>query len=362
MELLPKKKIIHKDVTKVEYSIYFEEKNLTRIPRKLPKRIMDITFWGDRTKTSVEKELRKDYISLKESILYELENVILTKNALYCKNYRHLLNKDKKIDLLLSGKNRSLDSAVLAHNYFSTRYWGHWIMSELPMQFFLREEGPFIGNNNRKPFRDEIYWRRKLKLPHIEKSEIWNIKRLTMTDPVVLEPLIIRSWLKIRREVTSEKQKSRLVYIKRGNTGQERVLVNEDEYIRSLETIGFEIIDIQNIRGDQIIETLSTAAVVVGVEGSHMDPVLYTVGTGCILIILQPPCRVSLNTVTNSSICGVASSIYICEPDGENSFYKFKINIKDFMRFYSNVQIWAEKNAEQFATRVNNLEEKFSKN
>ena len=352
------KTVFHEDIASVEHPIYFEDENLNRIPEKIPKHIRNIEFWGDRSRNTVKKYLIQGSTELDKSIIYKLNDVLLTKNALYCGHYRHAISFPPRKDYLLPAEYRQIDHGVLAHNFFSTRFWGHWLMSELPMQVQLQKEGPLIGNSLRTPYRDEQSWRDILELPGINRAPVWRINSLVMCDPLAMDPLIIKGWYSIREKVLSGQKTKKLVYIKRDQTGQQRSLTNEEELLRRLDESGFSCIDISKINGDALINALSGADVVIGVEGSHMDPAMYSVKDGGSLIILQPPGRVSLNTVTNSSICGVHSAVYICNQ--KEDFFKFEVDIENFLHFVDRVVKRAGQLSQHMADRTNSLKEKLS--
>jgi hypothetical protein len=343
------------------YSIYYEDNNIGKIPEIIPENISNIPFWGNRSRLSVENQLNRNNIDLDKSVVYELENVLITENSLFCKQYRQALTMTdpKTKDFLLPIEYQELTFGVFAHNPFSRLFWGHWLMSELPMQFRMQNDGPFISNDKRNPFRDEPIWRDRLDLPEIKSAKVWRVDKLLVSNPCAMDPSTIKNWFAIREKIKNNDISKKLIYIKRGQTGQQRVLTNEDDLIVKLEKIGFEIIEINDVIGNELIELLLEADVVIGVEGSHMDPILYTFQDGGLLIVLQPPGRVSLNTVTNSAICGIASSIYVC--DFDKDYFNFKIKLDDFFGFYERANKWTVINADERINRARNFENELKK-
>jgi hypothetical protein len=132
------------DILLAPFSIYYEDSNINKIPEIIPENIANIPFWGNRSRLSVENQLNRNNIDLDKSIVYELENVLITENSLFCKQYRQALTMTdpKTKDFLLPIDYQELTFGIFAHNPFSRLFWGHWLMSELPMQLEMQNDGP----------------------------------------------------------------------------------------------------------------------------------------------------------------------------------------------------------------------------
>lgn len=318
--------------------IYSEDENLAKVPVKIPAEIQKIKYWGNRNRESVRKHLKSEHVRLQPAVSYVLDKVFLCNSAIFIERFCHRVNFAKFADYYVFSTPEEYQEAVFAHNYFSGGFWGHWLMSELAMQYGMKNTAPMVGHSIRVPFRDEYFWREMLQLPNIIGYKTLWVDKLHVANPTALDPVTIKNWFLIRQDLGTEFNAGKLVYVKRDSSGQQRTLTNEGELIDRLVGLGFEIFDLSGKKGSELYEAVNCADIVVGVEGSHMDPALYTISNSGLLIILQPPGRVSLNTVTNAGVCGVSSAAYIC--DFGSSFYDFSVNIDEFLGFFDRACIW----------------------
>lgn len=91
------------------------------------------------------------------------------------------------------------------------------------------------------------------------------------------------------------------VYIRRGQTGDQRSLLNEAALAQHLQRHwGFLVLDPPSASVDDIVQACSGARVVAGVEGSHLVHGLVTMPDDACLFVVQPPdrteCVLKLNT------------------------------------------------------------------
>ena len=333
--------------SKFQLKIFYDYENLEGIPKTFPNKYIDIKGWGDRCFHNVQRTLLGD-IQINDSIIYKIENALVFRESIICKNVRHCIDDIHFKDYLQVSIQNTIQEAALAHNFFSARFWGHWLMSEFPMQLSLSAYAPLIGSSRRKQMRDEQYWRELAELPPIKKTDGWHAKSLFVCDPLVFEQENIKSWFTIRKKITKNKKANKKVYVTRGISGQKRSLKNEEELINKLIGFGFEILNVATENGNKILNTLSEAEIVIGVEGSHLLPIMYALKHGSTVVILQPPGRVSLSANMNSAICGICSAIYVCNM--VEDYESFTLDVNDFFAFYDRVLEWTSINRDGIIT------------
>jgi capsular polysaccharide biosynthesis protein len=91
------------------------------------------------------------------------------------------------------------------------------------------------------------------------------------------------------------------VYIRRGHTGDQRSLLNEQALAEHLaDRWGFEVLDPPALTVDQMAQACAGVRVVAGVEGSHLVHGLVMMPSDACLFVVQPPdrteCVLKLNT------------------------------------------------------------------
>jgi hypothetical protein len=84
------------------------------------------------------------------------------------------------------------------------------------------------------------------------------------------------------------------VYLKRGATGETRVLTNEGALEAFLAGIGFDIVEPAVLSADEIARRTLDAPIVISVEGSHISHVVYSMLDTGTLLVLQPPDRFAM--------------------------------------------------------------------
>jgi capsular polysaccharide biosynthesis protein len=150
----------------------------------------------------------------------------------------------------------------------------------------------------KKPYEHEAGYRELLGVPAVPVVEHARIGELTFfTDfaqNASKEARIRKLRAHIRGQVKSPSTAARGIYIRRGMTGERRVMENEPEVERYLAGQGFTIIDPTSLSAREIAARSLDAKIVVGVEGSHLAHALYTMADGAAFLVLQPPNRFSL--------------------------------------------------------------------
>lgn len=84
------------------------------------------------------------------------------------------------------------------------------------------------------------------------------------------------------------------VYLKRGSTGEPRLICNEAEVEAMMRRLNFRIVEPVLLTPEQIASQTLGAKVVVSCEGSHISNVIYSMADDACLVVLQPPDRFSL--------------------------------------------------------------------
>jgi hypothetical protein len=85
------------------------------------------------------------------------------------------------------------------------------------------------------------------------------------------------------------------VFLKRGVTGERRVLRNEPEIEAIVREYGFDVVDPSQLTSFEIARRTFGAKVVVGVEGSHLSHAIYSMADDAAFLVIQPPNRFSMS-------------------------------------------------------------------
>jgi capsular polysaccharide biosynthesis protein len=185
-----------------------------------------------------------------------------------------------------------LDRAALACTYVGNRYFGHWILDDCPLHLLAREHAPPVGVA-RVAYAQEAEYARLWGLA-IHQVASARVRSLMIFQDHGQNPSKRARHEWMRRPVLA-RVGSRTwpgVYFRRGRTGVQRVLTNEDEIERRLARRGFAIVDVQSTSVDEILTMSAGAGAVVGVEGSQMTHgLLGLVAPRGTVVALQVPWR-----------------------------------------------------------------------
>jgi len=105
-------------------------------------------------------------------------------------------------------------------------------------------------------------------------------------------------------------------YIRRGHSGELRVLQNEQQVEAILATRGFSIVDPTSMSAREISQTIHGASVVVAVEGSHISHCIFSMADSGTIVVLQPPARFSMCYKEFTDCVDMRYAFLVCEPDG----------------------------------------------
>lgn len=141
----------------------------------------------------------------------------------------------------------------------------------------------------------------KLNVPYLRRQfrrlQNANIQELTIFTDFAQNSLkatryrTLRSRLKQSFAYTSVRPG---VYIKRGITGEARVLDNEAAIEAALQQAGFDVIEPARLTASEISRRILGAQIIVSVEGSHLSHAIYSVADGGTFVVLQPPDRFAM--------------------------------------------------------------------
>ena len=297
------------------------------------KRIRGASSYGP--EQVIKNDLCRKVFEFKEVNGYWLKGVTLLDGSLYATRYRHELRNIYERSRL--GMNINLDvkevqEAGLVSTCAGSTWWGHWVEDEAPLQMLVeRFSSPLAFN--RKQYRDENLYRQIFGLKEPMRLDSSYLHNLILIDEFAQNPNKTKRYKAIRERVQVLPKGYERIYLRRGNTGAARILVNEDDVMFRLNSLGFIEVDVEKLTAAEIVDRCNGAAVVVSVEGSHLAPLLYLTKNQGLLIILNPPYQVHTTVADIGVFCGISSAMFICEPEGDSRthFYADPVELVEFV-------------------------------
>jgi capsular polysaccharide biosynthesis protein len=180
-----------------------------------------------------------------------------------------------------------------------SHFFGTLIVDDFPLALLPSESDVRITMMSR-PSTHEADYRRLVKLPAAKRITYGRIKRLVIYTDFAQNSLKEERYRVLRSDLRASLSANRLrpapgVYIRRGATGERRLLVNETAVEHALIERGFRVIDIQSMTAETIARETLDARIVVGVEGSHLSHGIFSAHEDATFVILQPPQRFSMS-------------------------------------------------------------------
>lgn len=210
----------------------------------------------------------------------------------------------------------SMDEAVLVGTCAGATWFGHWLEDELPAQLLGKDFGtPVIAS--RKAYAHEAGYLAALGLQPPTALGTSRIGSLVVIDEFAQNPHKTRRYARMRRDLGASTGLDR-VYLYRGDSGTPRRLVNERQLAERLAGEGFHIVDVSRASFSEIAEACRGAAVIVGIEGSHLAHALFMMRDYGALLILNPPNQVHTTVADIGVFCRLVSGMFVCEAAGTN--------------------------------------------
>lgn len=224
------------------------------------------------------------------TVAFHVKNAVLHRGSVYAGNMRYFITDERAFRN--TADHRHLGCAALANTAVGYRYFGHWLRDDC-VQYLLAEK-----------LSQPLSFKMSIS-PHMQAySELfqqdWSgISSASVDHLVIFEDYAQNSLKRARYQLLSSRVAKafptttvpdKLVYIKRGQTGQARSVSNEDALMDVLVRWGFDIIDVSSDL-TSIVSTLRRAKLVVSIEGSNINHFNFAASAGSALLVLQPADR-----------------------------------------------------------------------
>lgn len=292
----------------------------------------------DLTKDVVLRKLKRQFFNFSAVEALTLHNVWVLEGALY-HTRTHLQFRRQHVQrpgIFPFGPVGELERAALASTMMGMTWWGHWVIDDIPYQMLAEKFGTSIMHP-RPAYYHEPGLRTLLGLQSPAQYGVIKCREMVVCIEHGINPDKVRRFAEIREKLVYGPNGHSRVYVRRGDWGKRRSLINEAELIAQLERHGFVVIETKGRSVDEIVSKCRGAEIVVGVEGSHLLLALLAMQHEGKVILLNPPYRVDTILADFALFWGLRSGMFVCEPDGDST-QDFKVNPYDVLRFIDYVE------------------------
>lgn len=217
---------------------------------------------------------------------FHIKDAVIHRGSVYAKNMRWFLFHPSENRNPWEG--RHLKDAALVSSAVGCRYFGHWLRDDCNQHFLAASSWPTVAMGREPTDHQKQY------------ATLFGQDWAT-TDSATVDHLVIyqdygensskraRAKQLASRIAPADKatNRSARIFLRRGSAGAARPIHNEDALLDSLTAQGFEVVDVTSDLSS-IIRKLSSAKLVVSMEGSHIAHCAYCLSEGCALLVLQP--------------------------------------------------------------------------
>jgi len=187
-----------------------------------------------------------------------------------------------------------IEAAQLVSTHSGAVFFGCLLLDDFLLEM-LADDPPLRLSVPGKPSGHEADYRALLGLAEKRVLRRGRVRLLThyeepaFNDSKVARYRTLRERLRARVDATQPPPAG--IYLRRGNSGQRRVMANEPAIEAALERRGFTVIDPMALPAAEIVRQALGARVVVSVEGSQISHAIFAMADEAAMVVLQPPDR-----------------------------------------------------------------------
>jgi len=236
----------------------------------------------------------RNRVSHSETLAYRLRDLCLIDDQL-C-NFRSLKKLSFKKNRARCGAIAEISKTVaICSTAAGNDYFAHFLLDDLSTAMLAPDFGDAILGGAKAQRSEHIRDYRQVfsidfaEANNIRLIEAWVFKDYAQNSHRRDRLLAMRQRIRSRFPVPTTGVAP--AYIRRGASGNQRILENEPEIENILVGHGFKILDPESMTVDQICQQLSGCPLVVGVEGSQLVHGLLNLADNGVLLCIQPAAR-----------------------------------------------------------------------
>ena len=259
---------------------------------------------------------------------YIVGNVVVSKGIVHGRGRRKFFNSEIAVRHPTSVW-ANYERLAIRSSFLGCHFFGHWLRDDCATHLIAEQLGP-IASMPTPQWPDCSSYLSFFRQDYIELGSAY-VKQLHLFDDITQNShkaqrfRILRERIRVGRTPASM---SHIVYLKRGLSGKERQLVNEDEIISNLERRGIAIVQAEALSVPELIDKLFGAYIIISVEGSQLSHALFTLRENGGVLIIQPPDRFFNSHMDWARVMGMGYAVVV----GEQREAGFLLPLNDLLR------------------------------
>lgn len=230
---------------------------------------------------------------------YFMEDVDIVGAYVYCGPAKDMPGYGPEKIILRNYPDREfIHQANLVTSYAGSLFFGPLLVDDFPLELYTDHPENNIKMVTNK-YEDEDEYRKLLDIQDTRLVKHARVKQLTMYSQPAINTLRTQNYKILRQRLhdkftASNVSSSPGIYLKRGATGEKRLLTNEPELENFLVKLGFDIVEPAKMTVREIVERTLGAKIVISVEGSQLSHIIFSMHEKGAFVVLQPPDRFSM--------------------------------------------------------------------
>ena len=273
----------------------------------------------DDTLTSQLQRVRGGSGRHKATMAYEIRDAVMVDGNLY--SYKASLPIVGRKSLLRDKvAGRHYTRAALASSAYGVRFFGHWMLDDLPRLLAAREISTPVSVAP-KPTATQTQYTELLGLA---SDQVLNASfdSIIVIDDVGQNDYKRERYARLRALAVGQPLDRRGpgVMLMRGTTGTRRILVNEGEVADMARSRGMQVIEPAARPAHEVVEACRDASIILGVEGSQLSNGLLFMSRLGAVAVIQPPQRFVMVLKDTCDCIGLRYAFVVGDPVNATDF------------------------------------------
>ena len=270
----------------------------------------------------------------KATMAYELRDAVLVEGNLH--SYKASLPiAGGKSMLRAKAAERHYEHAALASSEYGVRFFGHWMLDDLPRLLAARDIATPVSVAPRPTATQAGY----TNLLGLGSDRVLNASfdRIVVIDDVGQNAYKRERYARLRSLGVGRQPEERHpgVMLMRGATGARRMLVNEEEVAELARARGMQVMDPATRPAQEVVQACRDASIVLGVEGSQLSNGLLWMSRVGAVVVIQPPQRFVMVLKDTCDCIGLRYAFVVGDPVDATDF---RVDVGDVERILDRVQ------------------------
>jgi Glycosyltransferase 61 len=254
------------------------------------------------------------------TMAYEIRDAVLSQGNLFSRKTCYEVS-GKRASLFAKGEMREYKDAVLSSTGLGIKYFGHWMLDDLPKTLAAYDMGQPISVLTDPSPAQRDYMRLLDLKPDVVADAYF--ERIVVIDDTGQNAHKLERYKRLHDRGPRDPSVPRPsgIMLLRGASGQRRVLTNENEVADIARRRGMTVIDPMAMSAEELIKLSAGVEFVLGVEGSQLtNSAMWMSMTGT-MVTIQPPQRFTMIAKDRCDCVGMRYGFIIGDAVDEHDFH-----------------------------------------